>query len=206
MEKLDIRNAEAGDRVWVGEMLLETLYGFGTYLTGLGSSQRGAEVLRDYFNLPSNRFSYQFSFIAKQNDENAGLLVSFPGKALDRASWVTSLQMFRVYSLREVFEYLRRTNALKDEEEVKKDEYYIAHLAVDPAYRRNGIGLALLKFAEQKALENDIHKLSLMAESSNFSARALYTKFGFEVVREFVHPNQLPLTGSAGYVRMVKNI
>ena len=206
VENLAIHEAQAEDCVWAGKMMLETLYGFGTYLTGLGSSERGAAVLRDYFRLPANRFSYQYANIAKLGDANAGLLVSFSGKLIDRLIWRTALQMARVYSFPEVIEYIRRTIGLHDEEEVDSDEYYIAHLAVDSAFHRKGIGWALLEFAERQALDSGLEKLSLMAEADNQSAQALYTKFGFRIVKEYEHPHHLPLTGSAGYVRMVKTL
>jgi ribosomal protein S18 acetylase RimI-like enzyme len=44
------------------------------------------------------------------------------------------------------------------------------------------------------------------AESDNQSARVLYEKISFRVVKEFEHPDQLPLTGSAGCVRMIKEL
>ena len=203
-KNLVIHEAQMGDCVWAGEMLLETLYGFGTYMTGLGSRERGAKVLCDYFRLPANRFSYQYAHIAKMDDVNAGLLVSFSGKLLNQLNRRTAFQMFRVYSFSEVIEYVRRMISLHDEEEVENDEYYIAHLAVDSAFRRKGVGRVLLESAENLAHASGLSKLSLMADSGNQSARALYEKVGFRVVREFEHPDQQPLTGSAGYVRMVK--
>jgi ribosomal protein S18 acetylase RimI-like enzyme len=203
---LTIRKAQICQAEQAGELLMDTLYGFGTYMTGLGSRERGIKALSDYFRLPGNRFSYQYSYIATVDEETAGLLLIFPGSMFTKLSNIMLRQMLKVYSFGEILETIRRSVVLRDEEEVQKDELYIAHLSVFPKFQRRGIGQALLDFAEKKALESGIRKLSLMAESENAGAIRLYRKFGFQVVKTFEHPHQIPLTGSPAYVRMVKEL
>ena len=206
MSKVEFRKAVQGDCVWAGERLLETLYGYGTYQVGLGDRDRASDVLRDYFRLRANRFSHQFSTISMVGGEPAGLLVVFPGAKLLRLSLAASLQMVSVYRPGEIVEFIRRAIRLRDEEEVGRDEFYIAHLAVSPAYRRQGIGHRLLEYAHKLAVEKGMNKLALMAEIENSGAIALYRKFGFSVTEKILHPHQIPLTGSPGYVKMVKRI
>ncbi len=206
MENLTIRKAQVCQAGQAGQLILETLYGFGTYITGLGSSERGSKALSDFFRLPGNRFSHEFSYVASLNDEIAGLLLVFPGTAFAKVNWIMIRQMPKVYSLKEICELVRREIILRDEEEVGKDEFYIAHLSVCREFQRRGIGQALLDFAQQKALEKKLKKLSLMAEQENRSAVRLYEKFGFKVVKVFEHPHQVPLTGSPAYLKMIKEL
>ena len=206
MLQVEFRKAEREDCVWAGERLLETLYGFGPYLMGMGDQDRASKALSDYFYLRDNRFSYQFAYIAEVAGKPAGLLLNFPGLKLLRANLFTSVQMFSVYRLAEIAEHVWRMIKLRDEEEVGKDELYIAHLAVSPQYRQQGIGHKMLEYAQKLTLDEGMKKLALMAEIDNDGAIALYKRFGFSVIKEFIHPHQVPLTGSHGYVRMVKEI
>jgi ribosomal protein S18 acetylase RimI-like enzyme len=203
---LTIRKAQICQAEQAGELLMDTLYGFGTYMTGLGSRERGIKALSDFYRLPGNRFSYQYSYIAAIDKETAGLLLIFPGSMFAKVSNMMLRQMPKVYSFGEILETIKRSIVLRDEEEVQKDELYIAHLAVSPKFQGRGIGQALLDFVEKKARESGIGRLSLMAEIENTGAIRLYRKFGFQVVKTFEHPHQIPLTGSPAYVRMVKEL
>jgi [ribosomal protein S18]-alanine N-acetyltransferase len=60
----------------------------------------------------------------------------------------------------------------------------IVNLAVDPAAQRLGIGAALLQAAESALPAGD---MTLMVQSGNAAARALYHRVGYE--EESVHPH-----------------
>ncbi len=60
----------------------------------------------------------------------------------------------------------------------------IINLAVDPAARRQGIGSALLSAAEDALPLGD---MTLMVQTGNTAARALYRRLGYEDVSE--NPN-----------------
>lgn len=206
MENLSIQKANPGHSEQAGALLLDTLYGFGPYMLGLGSRERALRVLADFFRLPGNRFSHEFSYIAEIDGKVAGLLLVFPGALFTKVNWAMIRQIPKVYSLREICEFIRREVLLRDEEEVGRDEFYVAHLSVNKDFQRKGIGNDLLKSAVEKAREHGLKKLSLMAEQENTDAIRLYERFGFRTVKTFVHPHQLPLTGSPAYVRMVMDI
>ncbi|OGC05203.1 ribosomal-protein-alanine N-acetyltransferase [candidate division WOR-1 bacterium RIFOXYA12_FULL_43_27] len=56
------------------------------------------------------------------------------------------------------------------------DEAHILHMAVDPAFRRQGIGKLML----EEALKTDASKFILEVRESNSPARSLYESFGFK--------------------------
>lgn len=64
------------------------------------------------------------------------------------------------------------------------DECYIANIAVSPAFRRRGYGLALVENALTVAREKCCSFISLEVRVSNKSAIALYEKCGFEGLGE----------------------
>jgi len=59
------------------------------------------------------------------------------------------------------------------------DEAEILTLATDPAHRRRGLALALLRAATRAAGERGAKSLVLEVAADNASARALYAKVGF---------------------------
>ncbi|MDD3193182.1 MAG: ribosomal protein S18-alanine N-acetyltransferase [Oscillospiraceae bacterium] len=64
------------------------------------------------------------------------------------------------------------------------DEGYIANIAVDPLFRRQGIGSALLTDAQRFACRTGLAFLTLEVRRSNLGAQALYRRHGFEPVGE----------------------
>ncbi len=62
------------------------------------------------------------------------------------------------------------------------DEGYITNIAVNPEYRRRGIGKALVDKLVEKGKEKLLSFWTLEVRESNAGAIALYSKLGFETV------------------------
>ncbi|HNX99921.1 MAG TPA: ribosomal protein S18-alanine N-acetyltransferase [Oscillospiraceae bacterium] len=62
------------------------------------------------------------------------------------------------------------------------DEGYISNVAVSPAYRRLGVGGALIDALKERASARTLAFLTLEVRETNAAARALYEKHGFTVV------------------------
>jgi ribosomal protein S18 acetylase RimI-like enzyme len=61
---------------------------------------------------------------------------------------------------------------------------YLDSLAVDPIFRRKGIGSALLERTKERANKMGFDALSLMVFADNVEAMGLYEKAGFETVQQ----------------------
>ncbi len=62
------------------------------------------------------------------------------------------------------------------------DTAHIVLFAVDAAYRRSGIGSALMAWLETTARTAGIHTIALEARSGNVEARAFYGQLGFNEI------------------------
>lgn len=63
-----------------------------------------------------------------------------------------------------------------------KEAMVIHRMAVDPNYRRQGIGMELIKFAQELALKNGIRYLKTDTYSVNTKMQALFQKCGYKFV------------------------
>jgi ribosomal protein S18 acetylase RimI-like enzyme len=205
-DDLVIRPAEPGDAPLAAELILSTLNAFGDRLFGFGDHARAVEVLAQFFRLPGNRFSYQYAAAAAIHGNLAGIMLAFTAGQMRRSMAVTALQMARAFRWSEIPAFLANVIPYRSEEKIFPDELYIAHLAVAGAYRRKGVGQALLEHARQIAPGLVKRKLSLITEVENTAARALYEKFGFKLTETILPPPAMRSPDSEGDVRMVMPI
>jgi ribosomal protein S18 acetylase RimI-like enzyme len=63
---------------------------------------------------------------------------------------------------------------------------FIAYMAVDPAFRRRGVGAALLARAEDEARRRGLPYMSLMVTDENTPALELYQRAGYVTERRML--------------------
>ncbi len=199
-----IRPARPEDAPLGVPLLASTLGDLGCEFFGLGSQERFVRVLEIFFISPGHRMSYQIGHIAEVEGTPAGLLMAFPGGYLLRLSLGLVPCILRAYSLNERLQLMRVGARLLSRPgftlslEARRDEFYIAHLATHPNFRRKGIASALLAFAERLAVAAGLFKLALLVASDNFTAIRLYEKSGFIL--------QPAREARPYYLRMVKSL
>jgi ribosomal-protein-alanine N-acetyltransferase len=59
------------------------------------------------------------------------------------------------------------------------DELHLMNVAVDPAWRRKGIGESLVRFALESGWRREVRLATLEVRASNFPAQSLYRNLGF---------------------------
>ncbi len=66
----------------------------------------------------------------------------------------------------------------------KKDVMVIHRMSVHPGYRRSGLGLELMNFAEDLALKSNIDYLKTDTNSHNEKMKGLFLKLGYKFIAE----------------------
>ncbi len=84
-----------------------------------------------------------------------------------------------------IFTHLNYVYAILTSPETRNDEFYIFILAVLPDFQSKGIGSWLLKFAENKAKEENFKKLSLLVMRENIRGIKFYERNGFKKEKEY---------------------
>lgn len=63
---------------------------------------------------------------------------------------------------------------------------FVAYMAVERAHRREGVGAALMRAAEDEARSRGLPYIALMVTEENAAAQALYATFGFVTERRLL--------------------
>lgn len=206
MHGLAVRPATIADTPIATPLIRLTMGEFADYLFGADNPTKVVEVISRLFSQPLNRFSYQFADIVETDDQPAGMMISYPGRTMNRLSLSMGKQLWSIYGPRGFVRFVRRVLPLAFVREASADEYYINTLAVLPDSQGQGIGTYLLSYAENKAREMHYNKCSLSVEVSNLSARTLYERVGYRIIGTIRFDRLKRISGTPGYHRMVKEI
>ena len=194
------------DQVQAAELVFMTFDEMADPMLGYGDHTRTLGVLAKYFSLRGNRFSHDTCQVVTSGDQMAALLISFPGGQLTKRSMTTVLQTGRVFGWREAPRMIHRGWGMFMSRDANTDEYYIAHLAVSPDFRRQGLAQFLLLTAEKQARAAGLTRVSLVCDWGHDAARTLYINSGYRVVQTVATPSMEAEYHLAGFERMVKDI
>lgn len=203
---LNLRPATKNDAVVAAALLAETNGGFGVEVLGLGKPELQFSALQQWFVEPGNRFSYQHTTIAEKYGISAGLLLAFKGSDLTALELGCARRIFSIYGLAGALKMIWLNKSLAGNKEAEKDEYLIAHLAVDDNFRRQGIAQVLLDKAKQDAISFGLPKLVLEVEMANHRAISLYQKAGFEIINTVYFKDDSDRFKSPGFYKMLRNL
>lgn len=122
-------------------------------------------------NSVQTRYHYRRALVAKDDTGQViGVLFGYP----DSDESVLDGAMQTVLADR--YSYHRW---LFDDSEVFENEWYLDSLVVSASSRGQGVGQALLKAAETRALQEDRQVIGLNVDDANPKAKALYERLGF---------------------------
>jgi len=200
------RAASPQDAPCAAELIASTMDSFGEALFGLGDRQTLLRALASLFEHKGNRFSHEYTSLVEVGGQTAGLLLAFPGRRLTAASIKMVRALPEIYGWRQTLQLLWLALPAASMHEASADEFYIAHLATAPEFRRMGIGKYLLQTADKLARAKGLPKLSLIVKPDNQPAVHLYLTTGFETVAYIRTPRMAHSLHSSGHNRMVKQL
>ena len=167
---------------------------------------RADVMLRAMFGRDDNDFSHRHATFLAEGDEIAGML---HGYAAPEAQDSRTTRLMLRYALWQLPRFLAVALFLGDVlefmgKDLADDDFYIAFLAVYPAYRGRGLSQTLLQCAEARARERGCSRLALDVDSRNRIAINAYDKWGFETIAK---SKQVSHAGERfGVQRMAKDL
>lgn len=203
---LTISAGRIEDTPAAARLLAETMAGFGVAVLGVEDEQLELKALQTWFGEKDNRFSHQFSHIARLDGEIAGLLLCFPGKEVPGLTKGCARSILSIYGLGQLIKLTWRGMVLGRAKEAEKDEYLISHIAVFESFRRKGIARALLDKAVLCAREASLSRMVLEVEIGNTAAIQLYEGYGFKTQFTTEFGRHARVLKCPGYHKMVMEI
>ncbi|HRQ80665.1 MAG TPA: GNAT family N-acetyltransferase [Azospirillaceae bacterium] len=184
-----LRAAAPDDAAALAELVV--LAGGGVYefqLDGLFGDAALTDVLASGICGVAGNFSYRHMFVAEDAASGAvaGMAHGYP------TEWMRTLD--RSFIPPDRLAHLAPFADLQD-----WDSYFVSALAVSPAWRRRGLGAALLEALAAKARSGGFPRLSLHVWADNAAALAFYAAVGFfEAGRADMPPHpRLPHVGGS---------
>lgn len=149
---------------------------------------RAQFVLASMFLQRDNDNSHAYTTFLQEGDAIAGMLHAYPAADAGRhaarsvslflryAAWQLPRALVLGFVLRDILDFVGGN--------LEADDFYIAMLAIYPAFRRFGHSKALLIEAEGRAAANGCARLTLDVDERNHIARAAYRNAGFQQIAQ----------------------
>ena len=163
--------------------------------------RRRVELLAAAFVLPGHDLSYEHVAFAARNGTIVGVVSGYTaeqhrGSSAEPIKQAVGGHVLQRMGAAFLVAFLRRFGPDAD------DDFYVWALAVDRDPRRQGVGSALMDFAEAHARASGSARLTLDVEAKNEGARSFYASRGMTVESQWP---RLPFVPAA-IVRMAKRL
>jgi ribosomal protein S18 acetylase RimI-like enzyme len=201
-----LRPAVPDDAGAAAALIYEAAQSLGDYVFGQSGPEGTIRVFSILFREQGHLFSYELTTLATAGEEIAGLMQALPGADVWRAGVGLMRACLKCFGLRATIGGIRRSYPLAFEPDAKPGEFYVGTLAVAPANRNRGIGLALLRDAERQARERGFSVCSLSVMLHNTDAQRFYRRAGFREDLRYQTKLRAPGVQYSGFYRMVKAV
>ena len=162
------------------------------------------KVHRSLFHHRDNMLGFTHTYFMKVDGKNAGMVVVYDWKANKKEQLRTTLLIIRYMGLN-FFKQIRHMQwSAENLGRIDDGTYYIPVLGFYEEFRGRGLGMEILKFAQEQAIKAGATKIELDAETYNKDAIRFYKRFGMQEAGE---PKSTTINGEKfEFVRMSKKL
>lgn len=162
------------------EVVAQLIYESAPELFRLLFSRAAVDVIQQFVRRSHNRFSHRYVHVAEAAHQVVGIATLVPARELGDETDLRSVLNVWLRLRRKIAYGLILNRVLQ--QHYPADSFYIANLAVDSAYRGNGIGTLLLQHCIAHAKAAGAQQIFISVDIDNPRAQKLYESLGFQVV------------------------
>ena len=203
---ITLRPAIPEDAEAAAPLIYSAMGTLGDFLFGQPGPEGTIRVLAALFREPGHILSYQFSTLAEAGGSIAGIAQEIPEAELSKATLGLVRAFIKCSGWRAAIGLAWRGFPLAFEGDAEPGELYVNTLAVASAYRKRGIGRALLEDAERRARSLNIPTCSLSVMLHNTEAFLFYQRVGYRIDRKVISKLRAPGVQYSGFHRMIKPV
>lgn len=167
-----IRQAKPTDHKSVAPLIVQAMEDLAMKFTKAEDLSLAIPVFEYFFQEKGNQYSYENTLVYEENGEIIGSATGYDGSKLNELR-----TPFLDYLL-EKFEF-----AQIPEDETEEGEFYLDTVSVSHLHQGKGIGRKLIEAMTQHAKDKGFEKVGLLVDVENPSAKKLYERIGFKVVK-----------------------
>ncbi|WP_164112643.1 MULTISPECIES: GNAT family N-acetyltransferase [Sphingobacterium] len=167
---MHIRKAKKEDAPQIAELMILAMTEIVYQFIGQEDLEEGKRFLCDLIQKQNNQYSYQYIFVAENDDEIMGQICLYPGGQLRTLRQPVLDRIKENYHI----DY-------QPADETQEGEIYIDTIAVSPQAQGKGIGRFLIEFVIKEFVNKRKDTLGLLVDCDNPNAKRLYEKMGFVV-------------------------
>lgn len=201
-----LRPATPEDAEAAAPLIYSTQGTLGDFLFGRPGPEGTIRVLAALFREPGHILSYQYSTLAEAEGTIAGIAQEIPEAELSKATLRLPWAVKKCFGWGAALGLARRGFPLAFEGDAEPGELYVNTLAVGSAFRKRGIGRALLEDAERRARRLHIPTCSLSVMLHNTEAFHFYQRVGYRIDRKVISKLHAPGVQYSGFHRMIKPV
>ncbi len=177
----------------------EAAEGFFGFMLG----RRAGHIISTAFAQPDHDLSYQNVTFAERDNVIVGMFAAYTAEQHRRSSSQPLKQAAGTRNIRMRIVMILFAPLMRITDSIPDGDFYLQFIAVDKAFRGDGVGSVLMDSYEGRARASGATRLSLDVSAKNEGARRFYERRGMNVESQW--PKRLAMPGLKFY-RMTKGL
>lgn len=169
---MPIRPAQKSDYSQVAPLIVQAMEDLAMKFTQSSDLEKAIPVFEYFFQQKGNQYSYENTLIFEENGEIIGSITGYDGSKLDELRTPFLEHLLNEFGFTQI-----------PEDETEAGEFYLDTVSVSKNHQGKGIGRKLIEAMIQNAQEKGFDKVGLLVDIENPSAKKLYERIGFKVVK-----------------------
>ena len=169
---MQIRLAQKEDYKFVAPLIVQAMEDLAMKFTKSSDLQNAILVFEYFIQQKGNQYSFENTLVFEENGEILGSITGYDGSKLNELRTPFLDYLLDKFGFEQI-----------PEDETETGEFYLDTVSVSMNHQGKGIGRKLIEAMINHAKEKGFDKVGLLVDLENPSAKKLYERIGFKVLK-----------------------